>query len=189
MARGNLEQHSPNILPAVPIFETINWFQNIFFHLFSIIKLQNFLPFWSPEKVCVNTNQVKYMPISVNAKCYWMLKKKTFCVCPLHNLCIWGAKLPLENATNARFVYILPEPLMRGRPLPALFRWGIQKHTDVPAFRRIIIPHFFFSFVARKKIEPCGAFQSRLKGINFYFVCLLESGKCDLVKALTAPSR
>ena len=59
-------------------FETINWFQNIFFHLFSIIKLQNFLPFWSPEKVCVNTNQVKYMPISVNAKCYWMLKKKHF---------------------------------------------------------------------------------------------------------------
>ena len=48
----------------------LNTYAGTFFHLFSIIKLQNFLPFWSPEKVCVNTNQVKYMPISVNAKCY-----------------------------------------------------------------------------------------------------------------------
>ena len=96
--------------------------------------------------------------------------KNTFCVCPLHNLCIWGAKLPLENATNARFVYILPEPLMRGRPLPALFRWGIQKHTDVPAFRRIIIPHFFFSFVAKKN-RTMRCFSIKIKGNSLLF-CL-----------------
>ena len=164
-------------------FETINWFQNIFHTAakFSALlvsresmcqyKSSQIYAYFCKYKILLNVHQ-KYILRLPSSQPLYMRGKVTFRKCNKCQVCLYPSWTSNERPSFASTFSV-------GHP-KAHRRASIQTnyHSSLFLFVR-----------CEKKIEPCGAFQSRLKGINFYFVCLWESGKCDLVKALTAPSR
>ena len=165
MARGNLEQHSPNILLAVPIF----WDNKLvskyfFFHLFSIIKLQNFLPFWSPEKVCVNANQDKYMPISVKCKILLNVQQKKNLRLPSSQPLYMRGKVTFRKCNKCQ-VCLYPSWTSNERPsFASTFSVGHPKAHRRASIQTNYHSSLFLFVRCEKKNRTMRCFSIKIKG-------------------------